>query len=140
MAPARHCANRRRPCWQVCHLDCWEASDINDTQRRWLHPPYDVSNSLSRLPLGYKVRWRLLRLCLAVNIACSARRVAHSLALVSVPMHMTVATPMHPTLTRPQAMSVLATHHDGSVEYDTHNLYGLSECLATHDGVKEVTG
>lgn len=42
---------------QVCHLDCWEASDINDTQRAWLNPPYDVSNSLSRLPLGYKVRW-----------------------------------------------------------------------------------
>lgn len=42
---------------QVCHLDCWEASDINDMQRRWLHPPYDVSNSLSRLPLGFKVRW-----------------------------------------------------------------------------------
>jgi alpha-glucosidase (family GH31 glycosyl hydrolase) len=79
------------PPW-VCHLDCWEASDINDTQRAWLNPPYAISNSLSRLPLGFK------------------------------------------------SMSVLATHHDGSVEYNTHNLYGLSECLTTHDAVKEVTG
>ena len=39
----------------MCHLDCWEASEINDTQRGWLKPPYDVSNSLSRLPLGFKV-------------------------------------------------------------------------------------
>lgn len=43
------------PAPQVCHLDCWEASGINDTQRGWLNPPYDISNSLSRLPLGFKV-------------------------------------------------------------------------------------
>ena len=37
-------------------------------------------------------------------------------------------------------MSVLATHADGSVEYDAHNLYALSEALATHDAVRAVAG
>ena len=37
-------------------------------------------------------------------------------------------------------MSVLASHIDGSVEYNTHQLYGLSECLATAAAVREVVG
>jgi hypothetical protein len=40
---------------QVCQLDCQEAQGLNDTQRSWLHPPYDVSSDLKRLPLGTKV-------------------------------------------------------------------------------------
>lgn len=79
------------PPW-VCHLDCVEAPDLNDTQRAWLNPPYAISNSLQRLPLGTK------------------------------------------------GMSVLATHHDGSVEYNTHQLYGLSECRVTEAAVAQLTG
>ena len=50
---------------QVCQLDCREATDLNATQAGWVSPPYAVSSSLSRQPLGYKVgrqlqlaRWR----------------------------------------------------------------------------------
>ena len=41
---------------QVCQLDCREATDLNVTQAGWINPPYAVSSSLSRQPLGYKVR------------------------------------------------------------------------------------
>jgi alpha-glucosidase (family GH31 glycosyl hydrolase) len=37
-------------------------------------------------------------------------------------------------------MSVLATHYDGSVQYNTHQLYGLSECLATSEAVRSTLG
>jgi hypothetical protein len=40
----------------VCQLDCREATDLNVTQAGWINPPYAVSSSLSRQPLGYKVR------------------------------------------------------------------------------------
>lgn len=39
-----------------------------------------------------------------------------------------------------RTMSVLACHYDGAVQYNTHNLFGLSECLATHDAVRAATG
>lgn len=47
-------ALRDDPPW-VCHLDCQEASGLNATQKSLLHPPYEISNSLMRLPLGAKV-------------------------------------------------------------------------------------
>ena len=39
-----------------------------------------------------------------------------------------------------QAMSVLATHHDGAVQYNSHNLFSLSHCLATHQAVAAAAG
>ncbi|KAL4448263.1 hypothetical protein ABPG75_005482 [Micractinium tetrahymenae] len=39
-----------------------------------------------------------------------------------------------------KSMSVLASHHDGSVEYNTHQLYGLSECRTTEAAVRQLVG
>jgi len=39
-----------------------------------------------------------------------------------------------------KGLSVLATHLDGSLQYNTHNIYGLAECQATNSAVREITG
>jgi hypothetical protein len=39
----------------------------------------------------------------------------------------------------PQAMSVLAAHEDGSVQYNTHQLYGLSAVAAIAPAVRRLT-
>lgn len=39
-----------------------------------------------------------------------------------------------------KGLSVLATHLDGSLQYNTHNIYGLAECQATTNAVREITG
>ncbi|PSC70424.1 alpha-xylosidase 1 [Micractinium conductrix] len=79
------------PPW-VCQLDCREASGLNDTQRRWLQPPYAIANSLQRTDLAFK------------------------------------------------GVSMLASHVDGSVEYNAHQLYALSEARATAAAVESLAG
>ena len=81
------------PPW-VCNLDCSQDvhGELNATQRLFLDPPYAISNSLQRLPLGTK------------------------------------------------SLSVLATHLDGNVQYNTHNVYGLAECMVTSQAVANLTG
>ena len=37
-------------------------------------------------------------------------------------------------------VGVTARHSDGSVQYDTHNLYGLAEAAATAAAVAGITG
>ena len=37
-------------------------------------------------------------------------------------------------------MPVTARHSDGLLEYDVHNLYGLSEAVATHKALAVLTG
>ena len=83
--------NDKEPQW-VCHLECWDAQGLNDTQRAWQQPPYQVANSLARLPLGFRV------------------------------------------------MSVLNTHHDGTVEYNAHQLYSLAQNQATAAAVRDIKG
>jgi len=39
-----------------------------------------------------------------------------------------------------KGLSVLATHLDGSLQYNSHNVYGLAECQATYSAVREITG
>lgn len=39
-----------------------------------------------------------------------------------------------------QAMSVLATHHDGSVQYNAHQLYGISSASTVAEAVGQVLG
>ena len=39
-----------------------------------------------------------------------------------------------------KGISVLAQHLDGSLQYNTHNIYGLAECQATNRAVQEITG
>ncbi len=39
-----------------------------------------------------------------------------------------------------KGISVLATHLDGSLQYNTHNIYSLAECQATSAAVQEITG
>lgn len=79
------------PPW-VCDLNCSVdlRPELNTTWRKLLDPPYAVSNSLSRLPLGTKV------------------------------------------------ISVIATHLDGSLQYNTHNLYGLAHAMTVYEGMKEI--
>lgn len=98
------------PNLQMCHLDCREASDLNDTQRGWVHPPYDVSSSLSRLSLGFKVRRGG-----ALGSAGWSRVTFCSGLWPAMPMPCCHACSM-------QTLSMLATHYDGSVQYNTHQL------------------
>lgn len=80
------------PQW-MCQLECPDIRlQLNSSSRALLDPPYAISNSLERLPLGTK------------------------------------------------AISVLATHLDGTLQYNSHNVYGLAEVLATHDAVQNITG
>ena len=37
-------------------------------------------------------------------------------------------------------MSVLAYHHNGDLQYNTHNLYGLSEIKTTAEAVQAIRG
>lgn len=39
-----------------------------------------------------------------------------------------------------RTLDMRATHQDGTLEYDAHNLYGLSEAKVTAAAVEEVTG
>ena len=36
--------------------------------------------------------------------------------------------------------SVASSHHDGTLEYDAHNIYGLTEAIATAPAVANITG
>lgn len=38
-----------------------------------------------------------------------------------------------------RTVSMGATHHDGALQWDTHNLYGLSEGIATASAVAAIT-
>lgn len=40
----------------------------------------------------------------------------------------------------PQTMSVLASHHNGDLQYNTHNLYGLSEIKSTYEAIQAIKG
>ena len=37
-----------------------------------------------------------------------------------------------------RAIPVTARHYDGSVQYDTHNIYGLSQAAATHRALNSI--
>lgn len=39
-----------------------------------------------------------------------------------------------------KTIGTTARHADGSLEYDAHNLYGLSEAVATHSALEKITG
>ena len=39
-----------------------------------------------------------------------------------------------------RTIGTTAVHADGSLEYDAHNLYGLSEAVATHAALQKITG
>jgi hypothetical protein len=39
-----------------------------------------------------------------------------------------------------RGFSVLSSHLDGSLQYNTHNVYGLAECQATSSAVQEIIG
>lgn len=126
---------------QVCHLDCQEPQGLNATQLRWLHPPYDVSSSLQRLPLGTKV---------GASPAAGLRQQAgrgrpwlghgHGPASHHLACTAPQAPAVGPTCPCAQAMSVLASHHDGSVQYNTHQLYGLSAVLTISRAVRAILG
>lgn len=92
LSTAQHHIEDDPPPW-VCNLDCSYdvRHEINATQRLLLDPPYAISNSLQRLPLGTK------------------------------------------------GVSVLATHLDGNLQYNTHNVYGLAECMTTSRAVANIT-
>ncbi|KAG0566331.1 hypothetical protein KC19_7G055400 [Ceratodon purpureus] len=38
-----------------------------------------------------------------------------------------------------KTVSLDALHHDGSKSYDTHNIYGMTEAIATHNALQKVT-
>ena len=46
----------------------------------------------------------------------------------------------HGQLLGHNTIGTTATHADGSLEYNAHNLYGLSEAVATHAALQKVTG
>ena len=46
----------------------------------------------------------------------------------------------HGQLLGHNTIGTTATHADGSLEYNAHNLYGLSEAVATHAALEKVTG
>lgn len=46
----------------------------------------------------------------------------------------------HGQLLGHNTIGTTAAHADGSLEYNTHNLYGLSEAVATHAALQKVTG
>ena len=39
-----------------------------------------------------------------------------------------------------RTLGVTAVHADGSLEYNAHNLYGLTEAAATYSALKDITG
>lgn len=39
-----------------------------------------------------------------------------------------------------KTIGTTAMHADGSLEYNAHNLYGLSEAVATHTALEKITG
>lgn len=92
----------------MCHLDCREATSLNATQRSWLHPPYDISNSLSRLPLGFKARRAWKSVCGGGVGGWGGA----GTGWLGVLTHLPDGAIFFPCPL--QGMSVLATHYDGS--------------------------
>lgn len=46
----------------------------------------------------------------------------------------------HGQLLGHNTIGTTATHADGSLQYNAHNLYGLSEAVATHAALERITG
>ena len=46
----------------------------------------------------------------------------------------------HGQLLGHNTIGTTARHADGSLEYNAHNLYGLSEAVATHTALEKITG
>ena len=46
----------------------------------------------------------------------------------------------HGQLLGHNTIGTTTTHADGSLEYDAHNLYGLSEAVATHAALEKIIG
>lgn len=61
----------------------------------------------------------------------------HCIPAGATPLREPTISPRSPFL---QGMSVLAYHHDGSLQYDTHNLYSLSEVKVTAEAVQSIRG
>lgn len=139
------------PQW-VCHLECWEAQGLNSTQAGWAHPPYDIANGLARSPLGYKAGpscyslWEGGRLgsqsspslsaCLMEEVVCCSSKQVTSVFLA--PVSATHFNPISMRLLTGQVMSVLNSHHDGSSEYNAHQLYSLAQTRVTAAAVESI--
>lgn len=125
-----------RPAWE-CPLLCYAQGEagLSDAQLRLVAPPYQISNGLQRQPLNTQVReWGHSRL-----VSCWVSRAAVAPCAPWLP------NPPGPDLLPSprlllQATSVLASHMEGTLEYDAHNLFGHAQALRTSEAARAATG
>ncbi|KAF2862030.1 glycoside hydrolase family 31 protein [Piedraia hortae CBS 480.64] len=117
------------------------------------HPPFHLPGEPGNLVLDYPEGFNLTNATEAAStsLASALQASATSTSSRTIPYHTSTVIPWERNVNHPpyainhvhgdlavHALSPNATHHDGTEEYDVHNLYGSMTLHATYEGLLKV--